>query len=218
MRLKITGKIIEESNMNKISFNHEMYSMFLTNISTERAKRIHEKKRFKRLFTFSNLYIVEKNAHFYVSGQDELIKDFINCIMFNQIIRIGDKVINITNIEPLKNKLDDKQEYLFKSNFIVNEMENNKVCLSKNNDYIVKRISQIAKDKYKEIYDEEINTDINVEIVKSKHKYTRYKNHYLNSYNSILKIKGDKRLVDLIYNIGVGENTASGHGFVWEVS
>lgn len=218
MRLKITGKIIEESNTNKTSYKHEMYSMFLTNISTERAKRIHEKKRFKRLFTFSNLYIVDNQVHFYVSGQDELLKDFINCIMFNQIIRIGDKVINITNIEPLKNKLDDKEEYLFKSNFIVNEMENNKVSLSKDNDYIIKRISQIAKDKYKEIFNEEINTNINVEIIKSKHKYTRYKDHYLNSYQSILKLTGDKRLIDLIYNVGIGENTASGHGFVWEVS
>ena len=43
MRLKLTGKIIEEQLSTKTSFNHEMYSMFLTNINTERAKRIHEK-------------------------------------------------------------------------------------------------------------------------------------------------------------------------------
>jgi CRISPR-associated endoribonuclease Cas6 len=218
MRIKLQGTIIEGQTSIKTSYNHEMYSMILTNISTERAIRIHEKKRFKRLFTFSNLYIVDNKVHFYVSGQDELIKDFINCIMFNQIIRIGDRVINITNIEPLKNLLETKQEYIFKSNFIVNEMENNKVCLSKNNDYIIKRISDIARDKYKEIFNEEIQDKLNVEIIKSKHKYTRYKNHYLNSYQMLLKIKGDKRLIDLIYNLGIGENTASGHGFVWEVS
>lgn len=218
MRIKLQGVVIEGQSSNKINYNHEMYSMILTNINTERAKRIHEKKKFKRLFTFSSLYIIDNRVHFYVSGQDELIKDFINCIMFNQIIRIGNRVINITNIEPLQNKLNEKQEYIFKSNFIVNEMENGKVCLSKDKEYIIKRISDIAKDKYKEIYNEDIKNELNIEIINAKHKYTKYKDHHLNSYQTTLKVNGDKRLIDLIYNLGIGENTASGHGFVWEVS
>lgn len=212
------GQLIENINPKKTNYNHEIYSMFITNVSMERAKRIHEKKRFKRLFTFSNLYIKDNEIHFYVSGQDEIIKDFINCIMFNQIVRIGDKVVTITNIEPLVNKLNEKQEYILKSNFIVNEMENGKVCLSKNKDYITRRISEIIKDKYKEIYQEDIQSNLEVEILKYKHKYTKYKDHHLNSYDSILKVRGDKRLIDLLYNVGVGENTASGHGFVWEVN
>lgn len=218
MRAKLQGTIIEEKKSINTSYNHEMYSMFLTNISTERAKRIHEKKRFKRLFTFSNLYIKNNEIHFYVSGQDELIKDFINCIMFNQIIRIGDKVINITNIEPLQSILKEKQEYIFKTNFIVNEKENDKVCLSRNKDYIIKRISQIAKDKYKDIYNQDIEENIDIQILESTHKYTKYKDHHLNSYKATLKVSGDKRLINLIYNVGVGENTASGHGLLWEVS
>ena len=31
------------------------------------------------------------------------------------------------------------------------------------------------------------------------------------------KIKGNNKLVNVIYNVGMGENTASGHGFMWEV-
>jgi len=218
MRINLQGTIIEGQSSIKTNYNHEMYSMILTNISTERANYIHEKKRFKRLFTFSNLYISDNKVHFYVSGQDELIKDFINCIMFNQMVRVGDRVISITNIEPMKNSLETKKEYIFKSNFIVNQKENDRVCLSKDMGYVMKRISDIVKDKYKEIYKEEINENLNVEILNSKQKYTKYKDHHLNSYQATLKVRGNKKLIDLLYNVGIGENTASGHGFVWEVS
>lgn len=214
MRLLLQGEIIENGNPNKTNYNHEMYGMILTNISTTRAKKIHTKARFKRLFTFSNLYVVNRQAHFYISGEDELIQDFINCIMLNQLVRIGDKVISINNITPLKTKLNANSA-IIKSDFIINEMDNGKVCLSTNLDYISKRIVQIAIDKYKEIYGDELS-ELKAEILKTNKKYTKYKDHHLNSYKGLIKLEGDSRLIDLIYNVGLGENTASGHGFVWE--
>lgn len=215
MRIKLSGKIIENSNKQKTNYNHEIYSMILSNISTSRATEIHTKKRFKRLFTFSNLYLNRDEVHFYISGEDTLIKDFINGIMFNQMIRIGDKVIYVKNIEQLENKLD-KDSVIIKTDFIVNEMENGKVCLSKDKKYIENRIYQIAKDKYNEIYNKDCDGLI-VDILSMNHKYTKYKNHHINYYRSIIKLSGDKELINLIYNVGIGENTASGHGFVWEV-
>lgn len=215
MRIKLLGKIIENSNKQKTNYNHEIYSMILSNISTDRATEIHTKKRFKRLFTFSNLYLNKDEVHFYISGEDTLIKDFINGIMFNQMIRIGDKVIYVNNIEQLGDKLN-KDNIVIKTNFIINEMENGKVCLSKDKKYIENRIYQIAKDKYNEIYNKDCDRLI-VDILSMNHKYTKYKNHHINYYRGVIKLSGDKELINLIYNVGIGENTASGHGFVWEV-
>ena len=218
MRVYVGGIIIEDENKITTDFYHETYSMFLNNISTERARKIHEKKRFKRLFTFTRLYINDPEVHFYVSGEDEIINEFINTLMFNQLIRIGDKVINVNKIELLDDTLQEKKQYIFKSKFIVNEKEDNKVCLSKNLLYVKKRIGDIARDKYKEIYGVEINNDIEVEFINIKREFTKYKNHHINYYNAELKLRGNRKLINLIYNVGLGENTATGHGFVWEVS
>ena len=57
MRVKIIGQLIENTNTNKTNYNHEMYSMILANIDTKRASKLHAKTKFKRLFTFTNLYI-----------------------------------------------------------------------------------------------------------------------------------------------------------------
>ena len=217
MRVKIEGKIIEQYNYNNFNLNHETYSMILSNINTNRAKKIHAKKRFKRLFTFSKLFANMNNVHLYVSGEDELVKELVNYIMCNQLIRIGDKVISVTNLQPLNIALEKKNSYTFKTNIIVNEMENGRVSLSKDKEYIKKRINEIAKDKYEDIHGRKTNENIEVNIVSSKQRYTRYKNHHLNSYDMVLNLKGSDELINLIYNVGVGENTASGHGLMWEV-
>lgn len=217
MRLKLIGKIIEDLDKDNTSLNHETYSMILANINTKMAKRLHTKDRFKRLFTFSRVYINGDSLHLYISGEDNLMKDFINYLMFNQMIRIGNKVILINAINPLKNKVNEKELYTFKANLIVNEKENGKVCLSKDFDYIRKRINEIATDKYKEIYHKDPEGSIETTIIQAKKTYTRYKNHYLNSWKMIFNLKGDYELINLIYNVGIGENTASGHGLMWEV-
>lgn len=217
MRIKVTGLIIENNDVNKTNYNHEVYSMILSNLNIERAKRIHTKTKFKRLFTFTQPYINNDKVHFYLAGEEELIKDFINGIIRNQLIKIGGKVINIISVNELDNKVKVKEEYYFKSKFIVNEMENGKVCLSNNKKYIEERINRIAKDKYKDLYNEEIKDNLSVEILSMNRKFNKYKNHHINCYDSVVKIKGNNKLVNVIYNVGMGENTASGHGFMWEV-
>jgi len=217
MRIKVTGNIIEDEKTIRGNYNHEIYSMILSNLNTKTSKEIHKKERFKRLFTFSDLYIDEGIVHLYISGKDELIKDFIDNIVFNQIVKIGDKVIVITNITPIQSELEEKDYYIFKTKFIVNEKENNKVCLSKNNEYIKRRISEIINDKYEDMYGVRLDLGLDVELLKMKHVYTNYKNHHLNSYKALIKVSGNLKLINALYNLGIGENTASGHGFVWEV-
>lgn len=217
MRVKVIGNIIENRDPSKSNYNHEIYGMILANINTDKAKEIHTKKRFKRLFTFTPLYIKEGKAHLYISGEDTLIKDFINGIISNQLIRIGGKVINITSVEDIGCKVKEKDNYYFRSKLIVNEMENGKVCLSKNKEYIERRLAKIAKDKFSEIKGNPLDKDIKVEIITFTKRYCKYKNHHINYYDTVLKIKGSNEIVNLIYDVGLGENTATGHGFAWEV-
>ena len=61
MRIKVTGLIIENNDVNKTNYNHEVYSMILSNLSIERAKRIHTKTKFKRLFTFKIIFFFNFN-------------------------------------------------------------------------------------------------------------------------------------------------------------
>lgn len=223
MRIVVYGNIIENNQINfSTNFNHQIYSTFLNNINIETAKRLHKKGkegRFKRLFTFSTLYIKDSNVHFYVAGEDNLIKDFINNIVKNQIINIDNIIINVTKIDQLEN-LKEKESYNFKTDFIVNERQNGlkgKACLSKDFDYIKERINQIAKDKYKDIYGEDIEENINVKFLDCKKVYTTYKNFHLNSYKAKVQLSGSFKLINLIYQVGLGENTSSGHGFCWEM-
>lgn len=217
MRVKIIGNIIQKNNNGKTNYNHEIYSMILTNISVERAKTIHSKEKFKRLFTFTNLYHENNSIHLYISGEDSLIKDFVNCLMFNQIVRIGDIVVNITNIQPMQNSLIEKEIYTFKSNFVINDMKNGKVHLTEDMNYLKQRIKEVAISKFNEVNNCFKDFDINIDLVDMKHKYTKYKNHHINYYNAKFKLTGGKDLIDFIYNVGIGENTATGHGFMWEV-
>lgn len=217
MRIKLQAKILEKENKSKTNYNHEVYAMILANIDSDKAKNIHAKKRFKRLFTFSDLYINENQIHIYISGDDVLIKNFINNIIFNQIVRIGDMVVAVTNITPLDNELSGKEKYKFKTNFIINDKKDGKVHLSDDMEYIKKRISQIINDKHNEINGTTVKEMLNVDIVKCKHIYTKYKNHHINSYKAIVEVSGNLELINTLYNVGIGENTATGHGFVWEV-
>lgn len=217
MRLKIEGTIIEGVFNASTNYKHEMYSMVLNNLSTNRAKYLHNKERFKRLYTFSNICKNNNSIHFYASGQDEIIKDLINNLLFNRMIRIGDIVLCLTNISPLNDKLDKKDFYTFKTNFIVNQKINNKNCLSTDFEYIKRRIGEIATDKHNEINNCNLVNDLKVEIISCKKTYTKYKNTHINSYKSRIKITGNQEIINTIFNVGIGENTATGHGFVWEV-
>jgi len=216
MRLNIKGEIIEKVKPNKTNYKHETYSMILNNLTTEKAQQIHTREKFYRLFTFSNLYINKNKLHFYIGGENKLIDDFIKHIMFNQLIRIDDMVIKITDVIPLED-LPKRKEYKFKTDLIVNISKDGKCVLSNDLDYVAERLNIIAKNKYKALYGEEINDDIKVEFIEVKKQFDKYKNHHVNSWKSIFKINGSYDLIKLIYNVGIGENTSSGHGFIWEV-
>lgn len=215
MRIKISTKILEKRIPHKRNYTHEVYAMILKNLPSDTAEYLHAKvKRFKML-TFTNVYMKYDNAHFYVAGKDEIITEFIKYISFNQMIRIGDMVLMIEGIEELP-KLEEKSEYHFKSSVIVNMMVDGKTRLMEDMGIMKYRLIKIAKDKAAELGIPDGNIDIS--IINPEKVYTKYSDkQHINSWKCILKMKGDYEVINTLYNIGAGENTASGHGFLWEV-
>lgn len=215
MRIKIIGSIIEKSKPHKTNYRHETYSALINKMSPELAEQIHSKQKFFRLLTFSNVYIKDKQAHFYIVGEDTLVQDIINHLIFDNWIRIDDMVLEVY-IEPLL-QLQPKQIYKFKSDLIVNISQNNKCVLCQDMDYIEKRLKEITLNKAKQL--NIIKNNINIKILDSKKKFSRYKNHHIESWQCVLQVKGDYELVNMLYSTtGIGENTASGHGLMWEVN
>lgn len=214
MRIKISTKILEKRIPHKRNYTHETYAMILQNLSSETADYIHAKvKRFKML-TFTNIYMKYDNAHFYMSGKDSIVQEFIKYLSFNQMVRVGDMVLAIESIEQLPD-LKEKQEYHFKSNVIVNIMQDGKTRLMEDMGIIRHRLIKIAKDKGSELG---LKGDIDVSIINPVRNVEKYNSkQHIHSWKCILKITGDYDIINMLYNIGVGENTASGHGFMWEV-
>lgn len=220
MRIKLVGRVVDKTNQSKTNYKHEVYGMILNKLSPELAKRIHSKEKFYRLLSFSDVYITKYSKdnikmHMYIVGEDNIIQDFINHLIFDNWIRIDDMVIEV-KVEALQ-PLQPKEYYNFKTNLIVNISQNNKCVLSDDIGYIESRLKEIALNKAKQLNIRKDNLDI--KVLKYTKKYNKYKNHHIESWKCKLQVKGDYELVNMIYSTtGIGENTASGHGLVWEVN
>lgn len=211
MRIRIEGKIIEKAKAFKTNYSHEIYAMILNNLNPDTAKNIHSKEKFYRLFTFTNIYIESQKVHFYISGEDSLVKEFISSILANQLIRIDDMVINIISIQPLP-QLTLKDKYNFKSDVIVNIMNNEKTVLSDDVRYMEERLNRNAINKAKLLG---YSGNIEIKIKSPKLSVKKYKNGHIRSWKCILEVQGDYNVINTIYNVGCGENTSTGSGFMW---
>ena len=214
MRVKISASIIEKTS-NKTNYTHETYSMILNHLKSTTSKEIHQKKKFFRLLTFTNICINKDQIHFYVAGEDQLLQEFIEHISFTQIIKIGDIVAKVTKIQELTQLIKTKNDtYKFKSKVIININKDGKTQLCNDFKVVEERLVKNSIAKAKELGYE---GDIEIKLINPKHTFVNYKNGHVNSWRCMLEIKGDYDIVNTIYNVGIGENTASGHGFLWEV-
>lgn len=213
MRIKVEGRIIEKTS-NKTNYTHSTYSMILNNLTPDSAKLMHKKVKRFRFLTFTNIFIMEDKAHFYVAGEDDLINDFIAHLSFNQIVRIGDMVLNVINISPLS-KLKEKEQYLFKTKLIINVNVNGKTTLCDDLSIVKERIIKNTLTKANKMGIKGNFRDL--EIINPKRNIEKYKNGHINSWKCRVRLDCDYEVANLVYNVGVGENTATGHGFLWEV-
>lgn len=215
MRIKIYGQIIEKTKPNKTNYGHEIQSMILNKLSPKTAQRLHKKEKFFRLLTFTNICIDkhQKNAHFYISGEDSLINEFIQNIIYDNIIRIDDMVL-VVKIQQLED-LPRKKEYNFKTKLVVNiyDKEQQKAKLCEDLKMVKEKLIKNCLTKCNQLG---IQGDINIDILNPQKVVNKYKNGHIFSWKCNLKIDGDYDVINTIYNVGIGENTFTGNGFLWE--
>lgn len=215
MRIKISGDIISKTNINKNNYHHGIYAMILDNIDDKLAKNIHNQdSKEYRLFTFSNVYIKDNKFHLYISGVDYIINSFIESIEKSNIVRIEDMVLAINRISPCKDIIK-KERYLFKGKIIATEVVNGKKILLVSDESINNKLKFTTQGKLKSIG---VDGDVQFDILKKTIKTSKYRQGtHIKSYDVLLLVSGEYEAIKTIYELGIGENTASGHGLMWEV-
>lgn len=214
MRIKIEAKIIEKSKPNKRNYTHETYSMLINNMSQENAVKFHQNKQDYRYITFTNIFINKDRAHFYVSGKDNLILDLLKHITFVQIVRIDDMVIKIEKVEELPD-LPVRDSYKFKTSVVTYKSTGVGTAF---NDNIPCAQNQIANNTKRKAEKLGIKGEIrSVKLVNTKIAVSKYKSGNIFSHKGQVHIDCDYAIAEMIYNVGLGEKTTTGHGFLWEV-
>ena len=214
LRIKISGDIISKTNINKNNYHHGTYSMILDNIDDNLSNNIHNQdSKEYRLFTFSNVYIKGEKFHFYISGVDHIINSFIKNIEKSNIVRIEDMILAVNRISICK-ELNRKDKYLFKGKIIATEVIDGKKKLLLSDKEINTKLKSVSQGKLKNMG---IEGNIEFEVLKKITRTSLYrKGAHIKSYDVLLLVSGEYEAIKTIYEVGVGENTASGHGLMWE--
>ncbi|MBC6003623.1 MAG: CRISPR-associated endoribonuclease Cas6 [Paeniclostridium sordellii] len=215
MRIKVSGDIISKTNINKNNYHHGTYAMILDKIDENLAHNIHNQdSKEYRLFTFSNIYMKENKFHIYISGSDNIINSFIVNIERNNIVRVEDMVLAINRITPCK-ELIKKDKYLLKGKIITTEVVDGKKKLLVSDKDINTKLKLVSQGKLKSMG---VDGDIQFDILKKNIKTSKYRQGvHIKSYDVLLLVSGEYEAIKTIYEVGIGENTASGHGLLWEV-
>ena len=218
MRIRIQGEIIEKANLQKWNYTHGIYSMIMNHFPYQVAEKFHKKHKFIRLLTFSDIYFTPFDSnpgaiHFYVAGQDSLINEFVENVSKSILVRIEDMVVAIRKITPLP-PLIQKEKYLFKSRVIINISKDGKTLLLDDIPAVEERLRRNAIKKANLLGKD---GDITFRLINPIKNVEQYKNGHIFSWKCKLEVQGDYDVVNTIYEVGCGENTATGHGFLFEV-
>ncbi|WP_027409655.1 CRISPR-associated endoribonuclease Cas6 [Anoxybacteroides tepidamans] len=218
MRIKIQGDIVEKTNLEKWNYTHGIYSMIMNHLPHKTAEKFHKKHKFIRLLTFSDIYFTplysnQGTIHFYVAGEDSLIYEFVEAVSKSILVRIEDMVVAIRKIIPLSS-LTKKEKYLFKSKVIINISRNGKTLLLDDIPEVEERLRKNAIHKANLLGKD---GDIKFQLINPVKNVEQYKNGHIFSWKCKLEVQGDYDVVSTIYEVGCGENTATGHGFLFEV-
>jgi len=75
-------------------------------------------------------------------------------------------------------------------------------------------INSNIKEKYYSFFNEECE-DIYIKLLKINEKdkvVVKYKGNYINGYKGLYRIKGNPKVIDFLYNVGLGAKNSSGFG------
>ncbi len=219
MRIKVECKIIEKKDPTKTNYSYGIYSLVVNNLDKSIAQQFFSRKKGFRLFTFTNVYLHPEESggssefHFYLSGEDRIVEQFmINITAQKRTLRIDDILFNVKKISIL-DQLPRREQYRFKGKVIINTLENNKATLLED---ILAVEEKLRINAIKKANTLGLDGDIRFKIINPQKCVGQYKLAHLFSWKCILEVTGDYDVVNTVYQCGAGENTASGHGFLWE--
>lgn len=219
MRIKIEGTVISKSIADKKNYNHELYSAIIQHLSPEVGAKFHQKDRELRLFTFTDVYLTkisrdEMLFHVYIAGEDTLLMNLIQGLRDSELFWLGDMCVGIDQIKEI-HSLKKQNSYLFKTKVIINNPHNQEQRLMQDIEEFERRLRLNTLKKAEKLG---ITGDINFRVIQPKVNVEQYKQGHIFSWKCLLDVRGDFELVEMIYQVGVGENTATGHGFLFEAN
>ncbi|MBC7087707.1 MAG: CRISPR-associated endoribonuclease Cas6 [Tissierellales bacterium] len=238
-------KIVFQSQNNIVlptHYNHILQGFIYNNINDELAQFLHDKgyilesRKFK-LFTYSNiltkgqlrnskLYFGKKAEWVVKSPIKEFINSFGNYLLQKDQFLLGNNIISVEKTQLKKEKVDN-QELIVKTlspivaySTFLKENGSKYTCYFSPNENDFQRIirDNIIK-KYAAFYGElEEDVDFSIKAISNTNlNIVYYKDFLIKGYSGKFKLTGDKRLLELALDAGVGSKNSQGFGCIQQI-
>lgn len=223
-----------------IHYNYIIQGFIYNSISPKLADILHNKgftvgKRKFKLFTFSRIlgrYNLDNrkgritfNSPFKLiisSAMGEFIEEIGEELLLSETVRIGSQNVSLNSVEVSGDTIDrDSIKIKMLSPMTMystlRDMEGNKKTYyySPFESDFSDKISDNARKKYKAYYDKEPEGEIRIEPLKvntSNQKIIMYKGTVIKGWMGIYQLSGDRELMNLVYDTGLGGKNSQGFG------
>jgi CRISPR-associated endoribonuclease Cas6 len=200
------------------------------------------KKMFK-LFTFSQLrgknfkiigeeiVFLDKTYLYIASPKQEFLLNFVTELLKNTTLKLRDYEFGIETVEVLKEPEfnNDENRFICLSPIVTStavEIEDKlrSVNLPLYDQRFVDNLKNNLIEKYYVLYNTlpdnltiNINFDVEYYLKNPKGKRIKYKNVYVNGYMVPFTMSGNKELIEVAYNCGMGEKNSAGFGMIQKI-
>lgn len=223
MRVKIKFDVIggldNPDKYNRVP-NATLHALLMNRLPHEFAKESHKKGNKHCLFTFSSTKIDPntKIGHFIFSSLDKTVEDLIVSLRMDTMFRLGKYVCKLTDIE-LKEEPDvSNGSVLVRGKLLGSTSDRSRVIRDK--EELTELLEDVANHK---LYKLGLEPNIKISLFKIKDTTSYYEFdgkeevHFPATY-IIANVEGDPESLKTLMKIGMGQNTGTGNGLMWEVS
>lgn len=176
-----------------------------------------EKMHIENKFIFS-----DGDIHLYISSHNpDLINEFGSAFLKKGILNISKAILTVKTVELIDLEIDEEQYFVKTVSPIVvmdTLRQNNKnktVFYHPSNSKYSTKIAKNLKEKYSaitsdvDVSDEKIKKmGFRIAPLKVKKEIVQYKNISLTAYSGLFAITGNKELIKVAYNLGLGNRSA----------
>lgn len=236
MRIKL--KITFNNLTLPINYNNIIQGFIYNNISDDSFRNFLHNKGFKykgrkfKLFTFSRLqgiYKINKKqntisfkspVYLTVSSLvDEFVNDFGNTLLNEKDLYLGKNKVFIETIQTQNKQIDKDNIRIEMSSPVVTystvDLHGHKKTIyhRPGEELFDKLIHENLKKKYSIVYGEEIEkSSFHIVPKRTKPVITKYKGFIIKGWLGELELKGDRELIQLAYEVGLGSKNSQGFG------